>query len=95
VAQLRRDIYFEGGVWDWERVVIYPVSVFCALFRGSGDGDAGKGGKREGGSMDGWGWAGLMGGDSSRVRFGRSCEGFGGVVCIYGRGMCMGWAQGA
>lgn len=28
VEQLRRDTYFTSGVWDWEKVVIYPVSGF-------------------------------------------------------------------
>ena len=26
VRQLREDIYFKSGVWDWDRVQVHPVS---------------------------------------------------------------------
>ena len=26
VRQLKEDIYFKSGVWDWDRVQVYPVS---------------------------------------------------------------------
>jgi len=44
VEQLRRDTYFTSGVWDWEKVVIYPVSGFV-LFSGVGEWGEGGGGK--------------------------------------------------
>jgi len=44
VEQLRRDTYFTSGVWDWENVVIYPVSGFVVCsevgeWKGEGKGD--------------------------------------------------------
>lgn len=63
VEQLRRDTYFRSGVWDWEKVVIYPVSVFRALFGGWEVRGKGESGKEGGGKGDVWvgDWAGLMG----------------------------------
>ena len=26
--RLKADVYFREGVWDWDRVVVYPVSWF-------------------------------------------------------------------
>lgn len=56
VEQLRRDTYFTSGVWDWDKVVVYPVSglMLCSEVRGCGAG---------GGCLvvAGLGWVGLMG----------------------------------
>jgi len=52
VEQLRRDTYFTSGVWDWEKVVIYPVSVFRALFGGWEVRGKGESGKEGGGKGD-------------------------------------------
>ena len=32
VRQLKEDIYFKSGVWDWDRVQVYPVSSHLFLF---------------------------------------------------------------
>jgi hypothetical protein len=75
VEQLRRDTYFRSGVWDWEKVVIYPVSVFRALFGGWGVG--GRRGRDGACTGEGFGLGWADGVYSSRVRFGRNCEGWG------------------
>ena len=31
IQALKQDIYYESGVWDWERVQIHPVSIEDAL----------------------------------------------------------------
>lgn len=51
VEQLRRDTYFTSGVWDWDKVVVYPVSglVLCSEVGGVGLGG------------DAWLWLGWVG----------------------------------
>lgn len=58
VEQLRGDAYFRGGVWDWERVVIYPVSGEWFVWWWGRTG--GKGGGRGGRGRGRWGW-GMLG----------------------------------